>query len=137
MATPTHDLTETYLHLDGDGRAPAVEAGEAFWMQLMTGAFTDPKVEAIAAGGWLVSRFVHGGDWPHWEMHPEGDEVLTCLEGALTFVLEHPGGAHEEVRLTAGRTLVMPAGVWHRGLGRGPATVLAITAGKGTQHRPA
>lgn len=137
MATETVDLAETYLHLDGSDRAPAIEGGEAFWQQLMSGRFTDPKVEALSKGGWLVSRFVHEGDWPHWEMHPHGDEVLTCLDGALTFVLEGEEGATEEVRLTAGRTLVMPAGTWHRGLGRGPATILAITAGAGTQHRPA
>lgn len=137
MKTETHDLTETYLHLTPDERAPAIPAGEAFWNQLMTGRFVDPRVERVAAGGWLVSRFTHRGDWPHWECHPEGDEVLTCLSGEVDFVLDHPDGRAERVLLTEGRTLVVPTGVWHRGLGEGPAEILAMTAGKGTQHRPA
>jgi mannose-6-phosphate isomerase-like protein (cupin superfamily) len=136
MPIETVDLSETYLHLRPDERAPALPGGEAFWGKLMQGGGGDPAVEAIAGGGWLVTRFVHDGDWPHWECHPRGDEVLTCLDGEVTFVLETEEG-EQTVRLTPGRTLVVPAGAWHRGLGRGPATILAITAGAGTEHRPA
>jgi len=133
----THDLTETYLHLTPDERAPAMPGGDAFWGQLMSGEFTDPAVARVADGGWLVTRFTHAGDWPHWERHPHGDEVLTCLSGSVTFVVESTDGQHEPVELTEGRTLVGPAGAWHRGLGEGPAEILAITAGRGTDHRPA
>jgi len=136
MPTQTHDLSETYLHLTPEERAPAIPAGESFWNQLMTGQFVDPKVEAVTQGGWLVSRFTHGADWPHWEMHPHGDEVLICVSGAMRFDLEHADGTVEEVSLVAGRTLVMPAGVWHRGRGAGPAEIVALTAGRSTQHRP-
>ena len=115
---------------------PAIPAGEPFWRQLMTGEFTDPRVAAVAEGGWLVSRSTHDGDWPNWERHPNGDEVLTCLSGAMRFDIEHANGSQETVALEAGQTLVMPAGAWHRGLG-GPAEILAITAGRGTDHRAA
>lgn len=137
MPTPTHDLRETYLHLSAEERAPAMPGGDSFWGQLMSGNFTDPRVEAVADGGWLVTRFTHTGDWPHWERHPHGDEVLVCLSGSVRFLLEHEDGRQETVDLREGRTLVMPAGAWHRGLGEGPAEILAITAGRGTDHRPA
>jgi len=137
MPTPTHDLRQTYLHLTPHERAPAIPAGEAFWKQLMTGDFTDAQVEAVARGGWLISRFTHDGDWPHWERHPHGDEVLICVSGELAFDIEHADGRQEQVELGAGRTLVMPAGAWHRGRGEGPAELIAVTAGRGTDHRPA
>jgi len=41
-----------------------------------------------------------------------------------------------EVALNAGRLLVIPRGVWHTAKMSGPARLLAITAGHGTQHKP-
>lgn len=135
MPVPTHDMSDTYIHLAPDERAPAIPGGAAFWGQVMSGQFTDPKVKRVTEGGWLVSRFTHSGDWPHWEMHPNGDEVLYAISGEVDFELEHPDGQRERVELRAGHVLVMPAGVWHLGLGDGPAEILAITAGRGTEHR--
>jgi len=42
-----------------------------------------------------------------------------------------------EIEFVAGRLLVVPKGVWHTAKVRNPARLLAITAGRGTQHRPA
>jgi mannose-6-phosphate isomerase-like protein (cupin superfamily) len=132
----TLDLGKTYLHLLPTDRAASLPGGDAFWSQLMSGRFEDARVADVADGGWLVTRFTHRGDWEHWEMHPEGDEVLTALSGGCVFHLE-VGGTVEEVPLVEGRTLVVPAGVWHRATGDTPTEILALTAGKGTQHRPA
>ena len=75
-------------------------------------------------------------DWTHWEMHPAGDEILLMVEGRATFVLDLPEGSRD-VDLPAGRLLVVPKGVWHTARVSVPARLLAITAGSGTQHRPA
>lgn len=131
----TIDLREHYLHLTPDERAPAIPV-DGFWDQLMSGTFTDPRVEGVAQGGWLVSRFTHAGDWEHWECHPEGDEVLICVSGTAVFDIEAEDGTVRSLPLTAHRVLVIPAGAWHRGRGAGPAEIVALTAGKGTQHRP-
>ncbi len=130
----TIDLRTSYLHLNPLDRAVSMPAGEWFWNQLMSGSFEDARVAAVADGGWLVSRFTHEGDWDHWEMHPEGDEVLTALSGGCTFHLEM-GGTVQDVPLVEGRTLVIPAGIWHRATGDSPTEILALTAGSGTQHR--
>ena len=36
----------------------------------------------------------------------------------------------------SGQTLVIPTGIWHRGIVRLPGELLFITAGAGTEHRP-
>jgi mannose-6-phosphate isomerase-like protein (cupin superfamily) len=58
------------------------------------------------------------------------------LEGKATFILELSDGL-KEVALNAGRLLVIPKGVWHTARVSESVRLLAITAGLGTQHRPA
>ena len=122
------DLEATYLALDGAGAVTSMEGGEAFWRNVATSA---------AAGGTLVTVSGGDGDWPHWEMHPAGDEVLVGLEGSARLVFEHPDGLTTLHDMAPGVTLVVPRGVWHRALGQQGLKVLFITYGAGTQHRPA
>ncbi len=79
-------------------------------------------------------------DWPHWEMHPEGEEILVLLSGDMSIVLDpgetEAGGGESTVTLEPGQACLVPRGVWHRGIVRAPSRLLAITAGEGTQHRP-
>jgi mannose-6-phosphate isomerase-like protein (cupin superfamily) len=107
MAEDTFDLLKNYFLLEPDGAAIPLPAGGEFWSQLMS-----------------------------WEVHPVGDELLFMLEGSATFVLDLHDGVRE-VALNAGRLLVIPRGVWHTAKIRGPARLLTITAGRGTQHKPA
>ena len=44
-------------------------------------------------------------------------------------------GGEERLVLKARQTLVVPAGLWHRGIVRQPGELLFITAGAGTEHR--
>lgn len=55
-----------------------------------------------------------GGPSP-WEMHPECDELLQVLEGAIELeILPNPGGAGTVTRVPAGSLVVVPRGCWHR-----------------------
>ena len=83
----------------------------------------------------LVSFGTGEGDWPHWEMHPKGDEVLVLVEGSLTLILDE-AGVERRQDMTAGQTLVVPKGAWHRAIGQRGVKMLFITYGEGTQHRP-
>lgn len=130
----TIDLVSTYLHLDG-ASAPAVPGGSVFWDQLISGGGTE-RHEAIRGGGWLVAAVDYAATWPTWEMHPNGDEVVSCLAGVIDMRLELEAG-DEVVRLTTGQTVVVPAGVWHTATVIEPGQCLHITAGRGTEVRPA
>lgn len=56
--------------------------------------------------------------------HPNCEEVLTVLSGAI----HHTGPGEERVRLEAGSTVTIPAGVWHRAVNVGAEeAVLAIS----------
>jgi mannose-6-phosphate isomerase-like protein (cupin superfamily) len=122
------DLETTYLSLDGRGGV-AVHAVDAdFWRTIDA----NPSLKEN-----LVGVYAGDADWPQWEMHPAGDEVLVLLEGRLTMLFEGPEGRESRHEMGPGATLVVPAGVWHRALIPGPTRLLAITYGAGTRHRPA
>ena len=73
--------------------------------------------------------------WTSWEMHPHGEELVVCTDGAIT-LHQQLGGEIRSVTLTPGRAVVNPPGVWHTADITGAATALFITAGLGTEVRP-
>jgi mannose-6-phosphate isomerase-like protein (cupin superfamily) len=138
MAEDTIDLSKNYLLLEPDGTAVRLPGGQDFWRQLMSGDATDPGIRQMigSSNGRLLSALSMSADWTIWEMHPAGDEILFMLEGEAIFVLELATGLREVV-LSAGRLLVIPRGVWHTAKVSNLSRLLAITAGAGTEHRPA
>ena len=88
------------------------------------------------AEGRLVSMHTFTQPWDAWEMHPAGDEVVLCLEGAMTLYQEHADGRADTVRIEAGEYAINPPGTWHTADIEGEAKALFITAGLGTEHRP-
>ena len=55
-----------------------------------------------------------GGPSP-WEMHPDCDEMLQVLEGAIDVEILPAGGeAGDVTRVEGGCFLVVPRGCWHR-----------------------
>jgi mannose-6-phosphate isomerase-like protein (cupin superfamily) len=94
------------------------------------------RTEADGAEGRLVSLYDFTTGWDSWEMHPDGDEVVVCVAGAITLIQEHPDGRLHSETLEAGQYLINPAGVWHTADVPQAATVLFVTAGRGTQGRP-
>ena len=127
MTATRFDLETTYLGLNGAGGVTELPVGPDFWATV---------ADNSAVGGTLVTVSAGEGDWPHWEMHPKGDEVLVLLEGALGIIFERPGGLAERHDLAPGATLIVPAGVWHRAVDQQGVRTLFITFGAGTTHRP-
>jgi len=87
------------------------------------------------AEGRLVSLYRFEESWEMWEMHPAGDEVVLCIDGAITLIQEQDGVTNR-VTLVAGDYAINGPGVWHTADVTGPVTALFITAGLGTEHRP-
>jgi quercetin dioxygenase-like cupin family protein len=85
--------------------------------------------------GRLVSLYTFDAPWTSWEMHPAGEELVVVMAGELTLVQELDG-APVRIALRAGQAAINPRGVWHTADAAAPATVLFITAGVGTEHRP-
>lgn len=119
------NLEQTYLGLDGAGGVAKIPVGPDFWETVDTNP---------AARGTLVMQWVSTADWPHWEMHPHGEEVVCLIDGDVTMIFE-VDGREDVVRMVSGQTVVVPAGVWHRAIVPTPSRMLFITYGEGTQHK--
>jgi len=120
-----YDPTTTYLHLTPDGTATPVSVGPDFW------ATVSDRFDE----GALLTAFRMTEDFPHWEMHPAGDELAIVRSGELELVFDEPTG-ERRARVGAGQVGVIPRGVFHYAIVRSPADVLFLTPGRGTQHRP-
>ena len=89
------------------------------------------RVPGLVVGAPLMNRNApHGG-----EMHPDGDELLYLISGAVAVVLELPG-ATETLELAPGQAVIVPRGVWHQVLIHEPSRLVHLTPGPGGEHRP-
>jgi mannose-6-phosphate isomerase-like protein (cupin superfamily) len=129
MGEQAFSLLRTYLLLRGDGAAERIDLDENFWSDVKGGR---RRLDGRLVGATRLSAAID-----HWEMHPAGDEVLIRLSGAFQVVLEQDG-LRRTVELGPGAPgCVVPRGVWHTILVREPGELLFLTAGEGSQHRPA
>ena len=89
------------------------------------------RIDGLTIGAPLVTAGTpHDG-----EVHPDGDELLYLVSGAMSLRLEYPDG-DVEVELHAGQAVVVPQGVWHKLTLREPGQLLHITPGPGGHARP-
>jgi mannose-6-phosphate isomerase-like protein (cupin superfamily) len=125
------NLTSTFLRLRPDSAIEKLPVDDTFWPRLMDGKLGKFHHE------YLVTTSSFKTDWPSWERHPAGDEIVCLLSGEVTLVLELPGG-NETVHLSRlGDFGFIPRGTWHTAKTRVETTMLFITAGEGTEGRPA
>lgn len=124
---PRFDLERTYVHLADGPDAKAVPVTPDFWQTIGT--------RSDLAGGRLVSASRFSEDWPHWEVHPAGEELVMLVSGALDLVLEDASGARETIALRGRGALLIPRGTWHWARVREPSEMWFVTYGAGTQHR--
>lgn len=129
-ADSTRNLATTHLRLRPDS-VEELPVDAAFWPRLMRGELGDFHHE------YLVTTSLHSEDWPNWEMHPNGDEIVCLLAGRATFILETLRGNEEVLLAGTGDYVFVPRGTWHTARTSTPTTLLFITPGEGTQHRPA
>jgi quercetin dioxygenase-like cupin family protein len=126
---PLH-LGSTHLRLKPDGRADQLTVTDQFWPDVMAGKHGDFHNE------YLVTTYSFAEPWPTWEQHPNGDEIVILLAGAVDFILETPEGERRVAVRKPGEYAFVPKGTWHTANPREPTTMVFITAGEGTQVRP-
>ena len=103
----------------------------------MTGSFWSGSDSAqydrvVGAFDFRSARHLHASTQ---EMHPEADEVLLLISGAIDVVLEEADG-ERTIALEAGHAAIVPRGVWHRLVVRSPGRLLFINNRKGIRSRP-
>ncbi|MBE2248361.1 MAG: cupin domain-containing protein [Myxococcus sp.] len=85
--------------------------------------------------GRLVTLATSTKDWPVWETHPAGAEVVIVLSGRAEFI-QDVGGARRHVIVGPNEAVINPPGVPHTANVIEPFTALYITPGPGTTHLP-
>jgi mannose-6-phosphate isomerase-like protein (cupin superfamily) len=123
----THDPSTTYLHLGTGPETKLLPVNDDFWATL------DQRPDLHT--GRLVIGMANDADWTVWEMHPRGDELIVVTWGSVRFHLDD-GTTVSELMVSAPEYIVVPTGTWHTADALGPAYLLIVTWGDGTQHRP-
>lgn len=77
------NLSSAFVHLADGGAATVVPVDASFWENM------DPRFDHRR----MVSIIESTGDWPNWEMHPRGEEMIYLLSGRMTLVLDKASGA--------------------------------------------
>lgn len=116
-------LERTYLHLADDLGVGVVDVGPDFWATI--------EDRTDLHGGRLAMVFDFTEDWPTWERHPAGDEVVYLLSGAMDFIVDE-GGERRKVELRGRQAVVVPKGAWHTADVLEPSSALFLTPGAGT-----
>lgn len=130
MNSKSLDVLQTFLHIKDGGKSSAIPVSDTFWKDLAGGAY--PELEH----GRLLSAFTFSEPWPVWECHPAGEEIVMLLSGSVVMVLESEGGEKTVPLSKTGAFVVVPAGVWHTARASEVSTLLFLTPGAGTQHKP-
>jgi mannose-6-phosphate isomerase-like protein (cupin superfamily) len=125
------NILGTYLHVRDGGSTQAIPVDETFWGDVAGGKL--PELDK----GRLMSAFTFSEPWPTWERHPAGEELVMLLSGAATVVLELGDGERAIELRSPGEFVLVPSNTWHTARTTVATTMLFLTPGAGTEHRPA
>lgn len=128
--TGPFDINTSYARLRPDASVEVLDVGASFWEELGRGQLGSFENE------YLVTTQSFTEDWPLWEMHPMGDEIVILLKGSIELLLEKQSGQKSLPLQRSGEWVLVPKGTWHTARVTALCTVLFITAGEGTLHRP-
>lgn len=128
MAQKPLDLESTFAVLAPGGAVHPVEVTPTLYPDL------DARFGGFK-GCHLVALHRFEADWPTWEIHPEGDEVVCLLSGEAQMVLEREGGEEVVHLREPGAYVIIPRATWHTARIATAATLLFITPGEGTDNR--
>jgi quercetin dioxygenase-like cupin family protein len=129
MSDSPYHLRRDAIHLGGPRSAAPVPAFNEDYERYMAAHCTE------ADPGRLIAVHESREDWPVWEVHPAGDEVVVVLQGRAEFLLDRGG---EITRIVVGphEAIINPAGVPHTANVLEPFTAMYITPCPGTEHLP-
>jgi mannose-6-phosphate isomerase-like protein (cupin superfamily) len=126
---PKLDLSSTFVVVEPHHAAIPVAVTPTIFEEL------DRRFDNFK-GRLLVSSFSFESDWPTWEIHPAGDEIVCLLSGDVTMVLDR-NGVEEVVHLREpGSFVIVPMGTWHTARTSVATRMLFVTPGEGTENKP-
>jgi mannose-6-phosphate isomerase-like protein (cupin superfamily) len=125
----TIDIAQAFIHLGGAGGAEPIEVTPSFWRG---DAVAQRYERVVGAVDFRSAEDLHSS---MQEMHPEVDEVLLVISGALEVRLEE-AGPERAIALEPGQAAIVPRGVWHRLVMLRPGRLVFINNRRAIQSRP-
>ena len=119
-------LETKFVHLENNGNMTSLLVDEKFWSEGPSRGYLD--------SGRLMGVLKLDTGPSHWEVHPDGDELLYLLSGSMDVVLESEG-QNKVITLGGLSSCIVPKETWHQTIIREPCSLLFITPSKGTQRR--
>jgi mannose-6-phosphate isomerase-like protein (cupin superfamily) len=122
------ELASTFVVIGPDQSAATVSVTPTVFEEL------DKRFDHFR-GRLLVASFRFDADWPTWEIHPHGDEIVVLMSGAADMILDEKAG-HRVVKLAKpGEFVIVPKNTWHTARVSAPTVMLFVTPGEGTQNQ--
>mgnify|MGYP006288982691 CR=1 FL=1 len=125
--TETPDLRSTWAVLTPD-RDLATVAVTADVYERLDGLFGGFE------GHLLLAEHAFETDWPTWEIHPDGDELIVLLRGRGELVLREQGRDRTVALEKPGAFVRVPRRTWHTARIAEPTAMLFVTPGAGTRN---
>jgi mannose-6-phosphate isomerase-like protein (cupin superfamily) len=125
------DLSRVFVHLRDGGDAETVKITKSFWTSSSVASGKYDRI--LGAFEFASDEDLHAA---MQEIHPNSDEVLYLVSGALDVLLEQPGG-EQRIPLESGQFAIVPRGVWHRLTMRAPGKLVFINSRTGMRSRGA
>ena len=129
MTQRLEDLSKTFVHLKNGGDAEPVAITPAFWRESSSGKRHYDRLAGVFE--FRSAKDLHSS---MQEMHPEADEILFLVSGAIDVVLEESGG-ERIISLQAGQAAIVPREIWHHLVMRHPGKLFFINSRTGMQGR--
>jgi mannose-6-phosphate isomerase-like protein (cupin superfamily) len=123
------NLASSFVVLDANHAATPVDVTPTIFEEL------DERFDRFK-GRLLVSCFGFESDWPTWERHPAGDEIVCLLSGNARMVLDRDGVEEVTDLRDPGSYVVVPKGMWHTARTSVATKMLFITPGEATENKP-
>ncbi len=121
------DFTENYVSLNDKGDIESHNGGDEFW------SLSGEDLDKIGKN-WLITEFHFEEDWKSWEMHPNGEEIVYLLSGAMDLIMEKDEN-RRTIELRGKGLVIIPRNTWHTAKVFAPSNMLVITLGKETRIR--
>jgi mannose-6-phosphate isomerase-like protein (cupin superfamily) len=123
------DLLKTYVVMGPDHSATGVDVTPTIWEEL------DRRFDKFK-GYLLIAKFDFDADWPSWEVHPAGDEIVVLLAGYADMILDLDGSHQVSTLAQPGAFVIVPKGIWHTARTSITTSMLFVTPGQGTENKP-
>lgn len=131
MTTRARNVLSTFVHVEPGNHSREIPVTDSFWQEMSEG--NRPELEQ----GRLLSAFTFSGPWSSWERHPLGEELVMLLAGACTLYLERDGQEQSFRLEQPGDLVLVPINTWHTATSDHETTLVFLTPGEGTEHKPA